>query len=498
MTDTGTRLATTRMVLVAASADTVRAEMEGRERLAEALGAVVPAVWPPPLNDEKSQRWTLEVLEKDPEAAGWVLWYFLLRDDRGRLTPAGCGGFTGQPGRDGTVEVGYSFLEEHQGKGLATEAVRALTAWAFASPRVRRVIAQTLPDLTASRRVLEKCGFRFVGDGMEQGTILYELAGERRRLGQTPIAVSPIGLGCWQFSGGKGLIGGYWPALDEATERGIVAASLEGGVSWFDTAEVYGGGTSERALARALDAVTGTPADLVIATKWSPFMRFAGNIRKTIGRRLEALSGHAIDLYQIHHWFCFSSITAQMNAMADLVEQGKIRAVGVSNYGARAMRKAHAALARRGIPLASNQIQYGLLSRGAEANGVLEAAQDLGVTLIAYSPLAQGILTGKFHEDPSLVAGRPGPRRRMPAFRSKGLARTAPLIKVLREVAERHDATPAQVALAWTTGFHGAIVVAIPGATSVEQARGNAASMRVGLTPDEFDRIDRASKQVQG
>jgi len=492
------RLTTERMVLVAATADHLRAELEGRDRLAATLDAEVPASWPPPLNDESSLRFTLRSLENDPGAAGWIMWYFLIRGQDGNLTAIGCGGFAGKPAPDGTVEVGYSILESHQRRGLAGEAVRALAAWAFARPEVRRVIAQTMPDMTASQRVLEKCGFRFLGQGMEKGAILYELAGTRRALGRTPIRVSPIGLGCWQLSGGQGLIGRYWPALGARTEEAIVAASVEEGVSWFDTAEVYGGGTSERTLARALASLPRTPEDLVIATKWFPVMRFAGNIRTTIGRRLGALGGRTIDLYQIHHWFSLSPVAAQMNAMADLVERGAIRAVGVSNYGARAMRKAHAALARRGIPLASNQVEYSLLKRQAESNGVVEAARELGVTLIAYSPLAQGILAGKFHDDPGLVAARPGPRRRLPAFQPKALARSRRLVDVLKEVGARHDATPAQVALAWTTTFHGGIMIAIPGATSVEQARSNAGSMRISLSREDLDRIDQASREAAG
>jgi aryl-alcohol dehydrogenase-like predicted oxidoreductase len=156
-----------------------------------------------------------------------------------------------------------------------------------------------------------------------------------------------------------------------------------------------------------------------------------------------------IDLHQIHFPVgSLSPIGNQLQAMARLVEAGKIRAVGVSNFSARQMERAHATLAERGIPLASNQIQINLLHRKLEHNGVLETAQRLGVTLIAYSPLASGMLTGKFHDDRSLVAGMPLLRRLFNGFTNRRLDRTAPLIDGMREIAVAHDATVSQVALA--------------------------------------------------
>ncbi len=170
---------------------------------------------------------------------------------------------------------------------------------------------------------------------------------KKRRLGQTDIRITPIGLGVMQFSG-RGIFRLMFPKLSAETMNNIVQAALDGGINWFDTAEMYGKGYSERALANALKAAGQTDDDVVIATKWSPFFRTAHNIPRTISNRQQNLAGYTIDLYQIHQPHSFSSTEAEMNAMADLVEAGKIRSVGVSNFSAALMRRAHAALAKRG------------------------------------------------------------------------------------------------------------------------------------------------------
>ena len=154
-----------------------------------------------------------------------------------------------------------------------------------------------------------------------------------------------------------------------------------------------------------------------------------------------------------------------MAALARLVSSGKVKTVGVSNYPAGMMVRAHRYLAQAGIPLVSNQIRYSLLARKAKVNGVMEEAKRLGITIIAYSPLAQGILTGRFHADPALIQTRPGPRRRMAAFQRRGLEKTRPLVDALAEIGELRGATPGQVALNWLMTFHGKTVVVIPGSS---------------------------------
>ncbi len=318
-----------------------------------------------------------------------------------------------------------------------------------------------------------------------------------QRLGRTDLGISPLGLGCWQFSEGFGLVGGYWEALPREEVDAIVAAALRGGITWFDTAEVYGKGRSERALARALQAAGARPGDAVVATKWWPALRSAHSISATIGERLAALAPYPIDLYQVHQWAGFSSVEAEMFAMARLVEEGKVRTVGVSNFGEARMRRAHGALASRSLPLASNQVKFSLLDRRAERNGVLAAAKELGVTLIAYSPLEQGILSGKYHDDPALARKLRGPRRFMPAFQKRGLARTRPLVQELQKIAAAHGASASQVALSWVVRFHGEAVVAIPGASRVKQVEENIGAQDLLLSPLELRRLDELSRAVR-
>ena len=154
-----------------------------------------------------------------------------------------------------------------------------------------------------------------------------------------------------------------------------------------------------------------------------------------------------------------------MAEMAKLLRAGKIRSIGVSNFSARQMEQAHAALAKENIVLASNQVRFSLLDRSIDRNGVMEAAKRLGITIIAYSPLAQGMLTGRFHEEPSSIRKVSIGRKLVGGVRSSRLAATAPLIEELRLIARAHGVTPGQVALSWAVNFHGKTVVAIPGAT---------------------------------
>jgi aryl-alcohol dehydrogenase-like predicted oxidoreductase len=317
---------------------------------------------------------------------------------------------------------------------------------------------------------------------------------EKRRLGRTDVHITPIGLGTWQLSGGVGFNKYFWQGLSQNVVDGIVKAALDGGVSWFDTAEIYGNGRSERDLSSALVKAGIGKGDVVVATKWWTFFRTARSIGLTIDERLRCLDPFPIDLYQVHNPYSFSSIEAEMNAMADLVEAGKIRAVGVSNFNAKMMRKAHDVLARRGIPLASNQIRYNILARHPEINGVIAAAKELGVTIICYSPLEFGLLTGKFHRHPDLLKSRPFARRRILA---KSIESSRPVIEVIEGIADAHGATASQVALNWLISFNGEIVVATPGASKAQHAEESAGAMTIALTPEEMDRIDVVSRRYR-
>ena len=308
-----------------------------------------------------------------------------------------------------------------------------------------------------------------------------------RHLGQTDIEITPIGLGAWQFSEAQSFHRLIWSKIETQETNEIVKAALDGGINWFDTAEAYGGGRSERGLARGLAAAGRRRGDVVVATKWQPLLRTAGSINATIDERLSNLSPYSIDLHQVHNPASFSSVESEMSAMADLVEAGRICAVGVSNFSAARMRQAHEALARRGLPLASNQVKYSLLDRRIESNGVMDTAKELGVTLIAYSPLEMGLLTGKFHQDPELLRRRPIGRRF--SLRRK-MERSRPLITTLEEIAASHGVVASQVALSWLVNFHHDTVVAIPGASRPEHARESADAMALKLTAEELGRID--------
>ncbi|NOZ49900.1 MAG: aldo/keto reductase [Chloroflexi bacterium] len=314
---------------------------------------------------------------------------------------------------------------------------------------------------------------------------------QRRSLGQTNIEITPIGLGVMQFAGGKGIFRFAFPPMTQAAMNAIVQTAWEGGINWFDTAETYGKGWSEQGLARGLQAAGIDDGEVVVATKWWPVLRTAGNIRRTIADRQHFLAGYTIDLYQVHQPFSFSSPEAEMNAMADLVDAGKIRSVGVSNFSARQMRRAQRALAGRGYPLASNQVHYNLLHRGIERNGILDTAKELGITIIAWSPLSSGLLTGKFHQTPELLARTPRGRR---LNLRRQIERSRPLIDLLTEIAPAYDATIAQVALNWLVHFHGDVVVAIPGASKVQHAAEAAATMRFQLSAADMQRIDEATR----
>lgn len=314
-----------------------------------------------------------------------------------------------------------------------------------------------------------------------------------RRLGKSDLMVSPVGLGCLQFSKGHGLGGKYWPVLTDEKIKDIVRGSLEGGINWFDTAETYGWGESEKALSRTLKLLGKSSEEVIVATKWFPVFKTARSITKTIDKRLEHLSGFRIDLYQIHQPYSLSSTTAQMNAMAQLVKDHKIRYVGVSNFSAKKMKKAHAELSSLGLDLISNQVVYSLLNRKIETNGILDTARELGVSIIAYSPLAQGIVSGKFHDNPELIKSRTGYRKYMSAFKPEGLEKSRPVVQALEKLAGKYNATSSQIALNWVVNFCGDSVVAIPGATQLKQAEENAGSLKFKLTKDELEQLDEIS-----
>jgi aryl-alcohol dehydrogenase-like predicted oxidoreductase len=247
---------------------------------------------------------------------------------------------------------------------------------------------------------------------------------------------------------------------------------------------MYSGGASERRLGELA-----VGEDVFIATKFPPGLSSrAEDMPRALEASLGRLRRDSVDLYQHHFPSNRVPIPRLMDLMADAVRGGKVRAVGVSNYSAEQMRTAHAALAKHGIPLASNQVEYSLLHRQPETNGVLDACRELGITLIAYSPLAGGALTGKY-----AAGARPRGLRRfmMPYFRGKGPQKAASVIALLREIGERYSKTPSQVALRWLMEQDS--VLPIPGAKNGEQAAVNAAALSFQLTPGEIEAIHQVT-----
>lgn len=294
--------------------------------------------------------------------------------------------------------------------------------------------------------------------------------------------IAPLGVGTWQW--GDRLLWGYGRSYDRADLAGAFETALDSGVSLFDTAEVYGLGRSERLLGQFNRGAGGRA---LIATKFMPFpwrLR-PGALRRALRGSLERLGLARVDLYQLHWPLPPLAVETWMAALADVVEDGLVGAVGVSNYDAEQTRRAHAALARRGVPLAANQVPYSLLQRQIERNGVLETCRQLGVTVIAYSPLAQGLLGGNYS------AAHPPPGWRGRRFRQLGPARIDALVGLLREIGRSHGSkTPSQVALNWLVS-KGA--VPIPGAKNAQQARDNAGALGWRLPQDEIGALDQAS-----
>lgn len=309
----------------------------------------------------------------------------------------------------------------------------------------------------------------------------------RVRLGQTDIEVAPLAVGTWAWGERR-----YWGYDTDHGPRDVVdafAASADLGLDLFDTAEVYADGESEKILGWLMRKRGGS---LLVATKFGLLPgRGATTLPRALDASLKRLGLPRVDLYQIH-WpdRTMASIEALMTQLADTVSSGKARTVGVSNFSAEEMREAHAALARRGVPLAVNQVHYSLLHRAPESNGVLDACRELGVTLLAYSPLEQGILTGKYD-----VGRLPaGPRAGHAEFSPERLAEAAPVVSLLREIGAAHGGRPPeQIALAWLMANPG--ILPIAGAKTGAQATTNAGALEVLLTPDEHAALARASER---
>jgi aryl-alcohol dehydrogenase-like predicted oxidoreductase len=303
-----------------------------------------------------------------------------------------------------------------------------------------------------------------------------ELSGETRFL-----HAIEMGLGAWQW--GDRVVWQFGHGYGDVDVRQAFQASLEEGIRFVDTAEIYGNGRSERLLGQFLKE---TDQPVLIATKFLPFpWRWGkGSLPRALKASLARLGVESVDLYQIHWPTPLMSIDTLMDGLAECVKSGMTRTVGISNFGQTNMLAAYSALARHNIPLASNQVHYSLLNRTLEKNGLLARCQELGIRLIAYSPIEKGLLTGKY----SVTSPPPGSRTRMYAAL---LPKIGPLLKLMTEIGQDHGGkSNAQVALNWVI-CKGAL--AIPGAKNAQQAQENAGGLGWKLSDEEVSRLDQAS-----
>jgi aryl-alcohol dehydrogenase-like predicted oxidoreductase len=295
--------------------------------------------------------------------------------------------------------------------------------------------------------------------------------------------ISKIGLGTWQFGAKEW---GYGQDYANQQARDIVRRALELGVTLFDTAEMYGFGRSERILGEALRQQPESPAFL--ATKLFPVLPLAPVVEQRAVASAGRLGTRHISLYQVHWPNPLVSDGTIMRGMRTLQRVGLVGEVGVSNYPLARWKAAERALGGRVL---SNQVRYSLADRAPEQDLLPYAAQ-AGRVVIAYSPLAQGLLSGRYDR-----ANRPANRVRAgnPLFLPENLDRASKLIGLLREVAADHQATAAQIALAWV--IRHPAVTAIPGASSVEQLESNVAAAGIELSDDQYTALNTASGQFK-
>ena len=293
-----------------------------------------------------------------------------------------------------------------------------------------------------------------------------------------------MGLGAWQW--GDRMVWQYGQGYGDDEIHKAFLASANEGIRFVDTAEVYGSGRSERLLGKFIKE---TDQPILIATKYFPYpWRFGkGTVVHALNASLERIGVDSVDLYQLHWPSPLMSIELVMDGLTECVQSGKARTVGVSNYGQTRMLAAYSALARHNIPLASNQVHYSLLNRTAEYDGTLARCKELGIRFIAYSPLEQGLLTGKYTVSTPPSGVRAGQYTRL-------LSKIQPLIKLITEIGQDHGGkSNAQVALNWTICKG---TLPIPGAKNEKQAQQNAGALGWKLTDNEVAKLDEASDLI--
>lgn len=314
----------------------------------------------------------------------------------------------------------------------------------------------------------------------------------RRHIGRNGREVNAIGLGC------MGMSAYYGAPMDEADGVALLHAAIDRGVDHFDTAEMYGFGANERLLGAAFHD---RRDKVFIATKWGPvadpktnlpagYDGSETNARRAVEASLRYLRTDHIDLYYLHRKDPARPIEESVEAMAKLVKEGKVRAIGLSEVSAETLRKAH-----KIHPVAAVQSEYSLFTRDYEAD-VIPACRELGVTFVAYSPLGRGMLTGSFSKD--WAPDGPDFRAAMaPRFAGEALEANLALVAEIQALAAAKGVSAGQIALAWVLS-RGEHIVAIPGTTKLANLEANLAAADVRLSAEEAGRLDGLAARVQG
>ena len=311
----------------------------------------------------------------------------------------------------------------------------------------------------------------------------------KRELGQSGLMVSAIGYGC------MGLNFGYGTALPREDAVALIRAAYERGVTFFDTAEIYGPYTNEELVGEALEAVR---EEVVIATKFGFNIvdgKMAGlnsrpaQIRAVCEASLKRLRTDRIDLFYQHRVDPDVPIEDVAGAVKELIAEGKVKHFGLSEPGAATVRRAHAVQ-----KVSALQNEYSLWTRGPETNGILAACAELGIGLVPYSPLGKGFLTGAMNKDTLLNEN--DFRRTLPRFTSEAMTANMALVELLKSIAARHNATPAQVALAWLLAQK-PWIAPIPGTTKLHRLEENLGAANLHLTPADVAEIEAASIKIQ-
>jgi aryl-alcohol dehydrogenase-like predicted oxidoreductase len=305
-----------------------------------------------------------------------------------------------------------------------------------------------------------------------------------RQLGQQGLEVSEQGLGCMGMSE-------FYGEADENEAMATIQRALELGVTFFDTADMYGPFTNERLLGKALG---GRRDDVVVATKFGnvrgengEFLGIRGDaeyVRQACDASLQRLGVEHIDLYYQHRVDPKVPIEETVGAMAELVEQGKVRYLGLSEASPKTLRRAHAV-----HPISALQTEYSLWTRDVE-NAILPAVRELGIGFVAYSPLGRGFLSARFTSPEEIPEG--DFRRNNPRFQGENFARNRAIVDRVREIADGKGVTPAQLALAWVL-HQGDDVVPIPGTKRRAYLEENVAATEISLTEDDLRRLDEAA-----